>query len=188
MTNRWLWILPPRHCSLLEQCFECYKWILFSSVPLHKQFQSFCAFLSRREYEWLTEDEAREQNLRCQFYSVLLPVLQSDPMKRRTFGPLKLQTGRQWAKVSLCPFRTTNIHSLSFLHASPLSLASTPQLCLPPSPPPFGLWLGLGRASTSLGVLAGGALCLGGWGGPRVSFWWNKKKKYMYLWSTPKQW
>ena len=137
MTNRWLWILPPRHRSVWEQCFECYKWILFSSVHLHKQFQSFCAFLSRREYKWLTEDEAKEQNLRCQFYSVLLPVLQSDPMKRRTFGPLKLQTGRQWAKVSSRPLRTTNIHSLSFLHVSPLSLVSTPQLC-PPTPPVSG--------------------------------------------------
>lgn len=176
MTNRWLWILPPRHRSVLEQCFECYKWILFSSVHLHKQFQSFCAFLSRREYKWLTEDEAKEQNLRCQFYSVLLPVLQSDPMKRRTFGPMKLQTGRQWAKVSSCPLRTTNIHSLSFLHVSPLSLVSAPQLC-----PPSGPWLSLGGASTSLGVLAGGALRLGGRGGPRVSFWRNEKK---YLWST----
>lgn len=32
---------------------------------------------------------------RCEFYSRLLPALQSDPMKRRTFGPLTLQTGRQ---------------------------------------------------------------------------------------------
>ena len=81
-----------------------------------------------------------------------------------------------------------NQYTLSFLSPCLPTFTRFHSSALPPPPPPFGLWLGLGRASTSLGVLAGGALCLGGWGGPRVSFWWNKKKKYMYLWSTPKQW
>lgn len=91
---------------------------------------------SRREYKWPTENEAREQHLGCQFYSVLLCMLQSNPMRRRTFGPLKLQTGWQWAKVSSCPDRTTNIHSLSFLHVSPHPLASS-LLCTPSPHPPL---------------------------------------------------
>lgn len=157
--------------------FECYKWILFSSVHLHRhKFKVSVLSYLIKEYKWLTEYEAKEQHLNCHFYSVLLPMLQSDPMERRAFGPLRLQTGRQWAKASSCPVRTTNIHSLvPFLHVSPLSLASSLLSLLgsaTPTPPhPFGLWLSLGRASTSLGILAGGALCLRGWGGPRGSFW-----------------
>lgn len=78
---------------------------------------------------------------------------------------MKLQTGRQWVKVSLCPVRTANLHSpfpvstFTFFLSTHLSSA----------PSPFGLWQSLGRASTSLGILAGGALCLRGWWGPRVS-------------------
>lgn len=150
------------HDTVLYQV--CYKRLLFSSVHLHQVSVLSCLVRN------INDKQRKEQQLRCQFYSGLLPVLQSDPMKRRTFGPLKLQTGRQWAKVSSCPLKTTNKHSLSFLHVSPLPPAS--HLLFPPRLfSPFGLWLGLGWASTSLGILAGGALCLRGWGGPRVPFW-----------------
>lgn len=57
--------------------------------------------------------------------------------------------------------------SLSCFHVSPLSPASS---LLGSAPSPFCLWQSLGWASTSLGFLAGGALCLRGWRGPRVSF------------------
>lgn len=105
--------------------------------------------------------------------SALLRALQSDPKKGEHVGRLELQTGWQWAKVSSCPHRTTNMHSLFFpLPTSTRFLLyfSIPWLCRP-----FGLWLSLGRASPSLGVLAGGALGLGGWGGPRVASW---RKQY----------
>lgn len=112
-----------------------------------------------REYKWLRENKA------SQFCSVRLPVLQSDPMKRRHLGRW---SSKQAGSERRCP----RVHSGQIIFTlSPLCFLSTP-LC-----PHLGLTQSLGRASASLCVLAGGAFCLGGRRGPRVSFWKKKRKK-----------
>lgn len=138
---------------------ECYKCLLFRWVLLHSGSVLSC--LARNK------NDRRESSI-SDVRSTL--CLQSDLMKRRTFGRLELQTGRQWVKVSSCPLRTDNVHSnpSPFFSSTPLDSSQpfSPQLF-----PPFGVWMGLRRTSTSLGILASGALCLRGWGGPWSSFW-----------------
>jgi len=130
--NEWIIVPYPMTKShiRLEQCFECYKLILLSPSS-QTLIQSFCAFLSCQDSKWQTEHETKECHLKCQFYSVLLPLLQSDPVKRQHLGWLKLQTCRQWAKVSSCSFWTATIPPLLFpspyFLLLPLQFSASPQ-------------------------------------------------------------
>lgn len=138
MTNRWLWIRPPRHSSILGWNDVSSVINVFCSAPsISTDIQSFCAFLLQ-EYKWLTEYKAKEQHLNCHFYSVLFRS------PRVTIGSNKKsciradESSKQAASERRCPRVRLGqpINTLSFLFPSPLSLASnlhiTPWLC-PPS-------------------------------------------------------
>lgn len=145
-----------------QECYKCllFKWVLHSGSVL--------SCLARNK------NDRRESSI-SDVGSTLgcFPCLQSDLMKRRTFGQLELQTGRQWVKVSLCPLGTDNVHSIlsPFFSSTPHNLS----LHSPPHPPLVFVWV-LRWTSTSLGILAGGALCLRGWGGPWSSLWRKTQK------------
>ena len=118
----------------LEHCFECFKWIMFSSVHL----QSFCAFLSRREYERLTENEAASQFSQ----SVLLACYNRIQWKGEHLGRW---SSKQAGSERRCPhvqLGLTKKHSLFSFLPCPLHFYLLPlYFSLLGSAPPFGAWL-----------------------------------------------
>lgn len=108
---------------------ECYKCLLFRWVLLHSGSVLSCLARNKNEERRESSISDVRSTLGC------VPCLQSDLMKRRTFGQLELQTGRQWVKVSSCPLRTDNVHSIlsPFFSSTPLDSSQPfpPQLFPP---------------------------------------------------------
>lgn len=107
---------------------ECYKCLLFRWVLLHSGSVLSCLARNKNDRRESSISDVRS-TLGC------FPCLQSDLMKRRTFGRLELQTGRQWVKVSSCPLGTDNVHSIPspFFSSTPLDSSKPfpPQLFPP---------------------------------------------------------
>lgn len=104
---------------------------LLSPSPL-----GMCAFLSGRDWKWQKKEAAFQMPgllwAACCVYNLIW-------WKGETFGALELQTGRQWAKESMCPLgeRQRSLHPLSSIHTDS-SKPFPPRLDPPPwSPPGF---------------------------------------------------
>lgn len=146
-----------------------------TSVQLSPSPKFLCFLVSSRI--WTTNREWSSISIVSLFCSACYNLIQWKGEHLGRWSSKQAGSERRCPHVQLGQTKKHSLFSfLPCLSTLTCFLSTFHSLALPPSSVPG--W-SLGRASTSLGILAGGALCLRGWGGPRVSFWrkqYEKKK------------